>query len=160
MKIINSNCRVFIRGFSHFLIILIFGGCHSSVKKDSLQSIPPVKFGNVEIPSPRFDRDILKMALDFQTKYQAKSVVISRPVWYISDTDYKYWLKVELVNPELGEKEFKYFGREVSKDLMSHLTNDSVFDKIEISKIQKTGFIITFTSSENAFYYRDSLKAF
>jgi hypothetical protein len=139
------------------LLFLTFSACDNS-NKDLPRNIQPVTFGSITFPAPAFDKGFSELLTAYKDKYEAKEVFIGRPVWYTSDEDYKYWLKVEFLNPELGSMTFSEFGKEVAIKLLGHLTNADKFEKIEVSVIQKKGFIVTFSSSRNAFFYRDSLR--
>jgi len=119
-------------------------------------SIQQINLDTVNFPKPKFDQHLEYLLKEYKEKYQAKSVRISRPVIY-SDEDSRYWLKVEFLNPDLDTTTFQKFGKDVALSALEHLTNDQDFDRIEIVVLQKNGFILTFSTRQNAFFYRDSL---
>ena len=152
------RCNFVTRGILLAMTLVLLFGCDRPTKKELQKNIQPVTFGAMTFPEPKFDKGLEELLLEYKKRYNAKEVVIGRPVWYTSDKDYKYWLKVEFLNPEISTKSFNEFGKEVALGLFGHLTNADKFEKIEVSTVQKEGFIVTFSSSKNAFFYRDSLN--
>lgn len=146
-----------------FLFILLvlglfFFGCGDRLKNDYNKKLQTIS-EELKIPEPIWDRPIEELVEEFKTKHNASDVRIEKQFYYRSKDDYRYWLSVYYLNPELGDKDFKEFGNEVAQNTLNHLTNDQDFEKIEIGVTQKKGFIITFSTSQNGFFYRDSLQA-
>jgi hypothetical protein len=135
-------------------ILMVAVACNNSSKSDQILQ---TKVGNVTFPEPKFDKPISDLESEYKKKYAAKEVVIGRPFRYSSDQQYDYWLKVEFLNPELSNRTFRSFGKEVAINIFDHLSNTAKFDKIEISAVNKNGFILTFTKTQNTFFLRDSL---
>jgi hypothetical protein len=138
------------------LLFFVFG-CGDGLKKDLQQSLQQISSEQKNFPQPKFDAELEILLGEYKEKYQAEGVRIGRPYMYSSEGDSSYWLKVEFLNAELGDKTFGQFGKEVAQNTYGHLTNNQDFEKVEVSLVQKKGFILTFTSSQNGYYYRDSL---
>jgi hypothetical protein len=138
-------------------VALIISGC-AEPRKDNVQFKSADIWGVSKFPEPKFDADINLILKEYTEHFEADRVLISRPFTYTSSGDSSYWLRVEFLNPTLDKKTFKEFGNEVAQNTLNHLTNDQDFEKIEIGVTQKKGFIITFSSSQNGFFYRDSLQ--
>ena len=138
-----------------FVLVTVFvcllSGCESNFKKDLQESIRQSGVAGEKFPEPRFDKDLEDVLNEYKEKYQAKGVRIGGPFIYSSEGDSSYWLRVEFLNPEVYDKN-------VALNTLSKLINDQDFEKIEVSVTHKKGFIITFSSTQNAFFYRDSLQ--
>lgn len=143
-----------------FAVVFMFflSSCENSLRKDLQDSIHQIKAAAEKFPEPRFDKELKDILTEYKEKYQAKGVRIGRPFMYSSEGDSSYWLRVEFLNPALDDKTFSEFGKDVALNTLSQLVNDQDFEKIEVSVTSKKGFIITFSSTQNAFFYRDSLQ--
>jgi hypothetical protein len=146
------------RIFYIFLFTFFTMSCERTQSIDIKETLREVSYDGVKIPEPKFDKDPLEIIKEFKSKYNSKQAVIARPAWYNSKEDYDYWLKVEFLNPEIPDKDFKKFGRQVALEVVEHLSNDEDFKKIEVSAVNKKGFIITFSNKQNIFFYLDSLN--
>jgi hypothetical protein len=141
-----------------FVLAFFTASCDRTPPIDIKKTLEEVSYDGVKIPEPKFDKDPLEIIEELKSKYDSKQAVIARPIWYTSKEDYDYWLKVEFLNPEISDKDFKEFGRQVALEVTEHLSNDEDFKKIEISAVSKKGFIITFSSKQNVFFDLDSLR--
>ncbi len=137
---------------------LVFVRCGNNLKKEIIEDFQKGPNGK-EIPEPRFDKATEDILNELKAKYEPTSVRIGRPFSYSSAQDFKYWIKVAFLNPELGDKSRKEFETEVATTIVSHLINPNEFDQIEVAVTQKKGFIITFSQSQNSFFSVDSLRS-
>jgi hypothetical protein len=140
-----------------FTIAILLSSCDNTQKRNLQEGLQQMN-NNLNLPSPTWDKDLEELRKEYKEKYGAEVVRFTRPFFYTSEEDHSYWLKVELLNPEIENQPFKEFGKEVSLATFDHLINDHDFEKIEISVVRKKGFIVNFSSSQNAYYYRDSLQ--
>jgi len=127
---------------------------HSSETKENFQ-LQGIK---VNFPEPDFDRNTDEILNEYKEKYDAEGVRISRPFDFSTTGDSSCWIRVDFLNPELHEGTSESFGKEVALATYDHLRNDEGFPKIEIGITNRKGFILTFSTSQNYFFYRDSLK--
>lgn len=139
------------------LLILIAAGCGGNLNKEFVERFQKGPNGK-EIPEPKFDIPTMDILNEFKAKYDPASVRLGRPFIYSNDQDLRYWIKVEFLNPEIGEKTVRDFEKEIATIIANHLTNPTDFDEIEVSVAQKKGFIITFSQSQNSFFKIDSLR--
>jgi hypothetical protein len=144
------------RKFCACILIIAFTllfGCSGSTKQDFPNRIDD----GINLPLPQFDIELEHLRNEYKKRYKAKEVRLSRSYFYASEDDNSYWIKIAFLNPDLENKTVREFGKEVALATLRHLTNPEDFEKIEIAVTQKTGFIITFSKNENAFFYLDSL---
>jgi hypothetical protein len=139
------------------LIVILHSACRQATKETPAKEIQEMEFNDVKFPAVKFDKDINEILVEYKRKYGAEGVTISRPFDYTSKDDYHYWLKVELRNLK-GDKPFDQLGEEVAIDTYRYLGNDVDFEKIEVATVNKKGFVITFSSRQNEFFYRDSVS--
>lgn len=142
-------------GLSILIGVLTINCDGSSKKKVQIQ---PVTFGNIIFPVPIFDKGLDRLIDESRERYKAEEVVVDRPVKYLSDKDYNYWLKIEFLNPELEGKTFQVFGMEVATEIYSHLNNRAKFSAVEVIARYKKGYIVTYSKKQSSFFFRDSLQ--
>jgi hypothetical protein len=135
---------------------LLFSGCGGGQRNDYDEKLKKAE-KDMGIHDPMWDRPIGELAEEFREEYSATDVRLGNRFYYRSKEDYSYWLSVSCLNPELKGKDFKKFSREVALKVVSHLKNRTDFEKIEVSVVEKKGFIISFTSNQNMFFHLDSL---
>lgn len=140
-----------------FLTALLVG-CQEKSLTDVPHDFQEIEYEGIKFPEPKFNGDPERLLERIRIKYDAERAMIVRPTIFSSKEDYEYWLKVEFLNPEIGEKPFKEFSKEVALDIVKDITNIDDFKKIEISAVMKKGFIVTFTTKQNTFLYVDSLR--
>lgn len=139
------------------MAVLLFSSCANDVKRN-LEEKQQAPSGGLDIPLPKWNKDIEELRGEYKEIYKSEDVRFMRPYFYVSESESSYWLKVAFLNPDLENKPLREFGKEVAMSTLEHLTNPNDFEKIEIAVTQKTGFIITFSKNENAFFYLDSLE--
>ena len=125
------------------------------------QSIPEQKVSfknNLGIPEPKFTVDPTDFTKELKETYKADAVRLGLPFVKSTNEKMKYWLKVQLLNPSLDEDNFDTFSKAVALKTIGQISNPDDFDEIEIETQNKTGFIVTFSSSQNKRYSVDSLR--
>lgn len=144
---------VFLLGIFCFII-----GCTGKAPSEGKVNIEEVVVDGIKFPSPIFSGNPDELLRKVKETYKAERALIGRPIRFQSSEENDYWLKIEFLNPEIGDKNFKTFAREVATVLLDNLDNAEDFEKIEVSIVTKKGFIITFTTQNNMFFYIDSLS--
>jgi hypothetical protein len=116
--------------FTHLFFIALFAaGCQRPSQADVQKVLQEVTFEGVKFPEPKFDGDLGQLVEKLKGGYKAERVLIGRPIRFNSMEDYDYWLKVELLNPEIEERDFKVFGKEVALEVVGHITQLSLVKK-------------------------------
>lgn len=145
-----------------FFAFIILYGCvrnnsnENRAKKILVQEIKEMELNGVKFPGVQFDIPLADVLADYKKKYKAEGVRVSRPFEYTEKEAHRYWLRVEISNPDKS-KPFEEFSKQVASDTYSHLVNKSEYEKIEVKVTSKKGFGVTFSSSRSTFFYRDSL---
>jgi hypothetical protein len=101
---------------------------------------------------------VVELVDEWRTKYNPSSVNLGRPFSYSTNQDFRYWIKVAFVNPELRQQNPKDFAREIANLIANRLTNPQDFNQIEVSVTRKKGFIFTFSQSQNYFFSVEALR--
>ncbi len=151
-----SNMTIFRRPIFFFLLILT--ECRKPSSNDISANIQEVVYDCVRFPAPIFTENLDELLKRLRHSHNSESVVIGRPVIFYSKDDYDFWLKVEFLNPEYRGGGFKEFGSQVAGDLVTQMTNAEEFKKIEVSVVEKRGFIFTYTSKQSTFFAIDSIR--
>jgi hypothetical protein len=138
---------------------LVVVSCQRQPIEDVRGNKKPDGVNDIKFPTPEFDLSDSTIARVLRIKCRADGAVIEKPYWYTLEGDSDYWIRVELLNPDFGDKSFKEFGKEISLIVLEHLINTQDFEKIEVRAVSKTGVIVTFSKTQNAFFYIDSLRA-